>query len=388
MIPLGLDTADQRAYLQTVVGSHSMRTLVQLTNMDGDRLGDLTGMLIDGQVDVNHDSSPTRTCSLSLIDVHNRLTFDSDAPDEGAIYMDRMVRVHRGALVPGVGWVDVPVFLGPVTKMDRDGDVVNIEAGGKELLAQGAIWKPMTIRRGHRKTWAAQHILAQGAGETRFSFPESNLKMPHNLSLSRESTPWAAASAIANGMNRHLFYDGRGVCWMRPRGTNVVWTFRDGDGGSVTSTPQISYSTEDLRNIVWVKGGVPTGKKQAISVTATAPRSHPLSPWRLGRHLRDGTLVPRWLLETVENTTLRTAAEAREVARNRVEASLLESVDVSFDSLPLPFFDPLDLARLDTTGAGMVFRIRSFSIPLGATEGMSVGANKRVSVRPRRARRP
>jgi hypothetical protein len=113
-----------------------------------------------------------------------------------------------------------------------------------------------------------------------------------------------------------------------------------------------------------------------------------LSPWRLGRHLRDGTLVPRWLLETVENTTLRTAAEAREVARNRVEASLLESVDVSFDSLPLPFFDPLDLARLDTTGAGMVFRIRSFSIPLGATEGMSVGANKRVSVRPRRARRP
>ncbi|MEU3599897.1 hypothetical protein ABZ714_14395 [Streptomyces sp. NPDC006798] len=339
-------------------------------------MSDLSDRLIAGQVNVDASADISRNCTMQLLDPNRTLTFETDSPDDAAIYMDRMIRVIYSVKVPQMNaWVDIPVFCGPVVSMDRDDDIINIEAQGKEVLAKGAAWRTFTRKKNTNKVNLVRDILKELSGEDKFDFAELAYKIPADYSLGRESIPWDTAKSLTQSMARQLFYDGRGYCRMRSLPGTPVFTFSSGDGGTVLTSPKVSYDSSEAKNTILVKGGVPKGAKSPVSASVSAAFTHPLSPFRLGRNG-----VPRYLLEVIQDDAIRTVSEAQALADKRLEENLLQTVEVSFDVMPIPYLEPEDLVRINTEEFSATFRLREFTIPLIAGEAMSVNYTKRTSL--------
>lgn len=375
MIPLGLSTSGLAQLNAALASHHSISISVYVLNMAGAKMADLSARFLDGQVNINATAAVTRSCTLSLLDPERSLQFDSNSPSDGAVYVDRMVQVQYSVRSPTMSQVTIPVFTGPLVKMSRTDDVVNIEAQGKESLGTGMVWSPRTYTKNWRKRDVIMSILQTRAGETKFSFPDFDEKLTVNYSIGRENTPWGVAKHIATGMGLHLFYDGRGVARLERYPQTSVFHFKTGNGGTVMTAPEVTYSTENLKNTILVKGAVPKGAKTPIEYPAFAPLSHPLSPWKLGRN---GT--PRYLVETIENTSIKSIAQARELAERVLRDRLLQEVDVRFDALPIPHIEESDVVRVYTDEFNSAFRLNEFSIPLTTKALMSVGYRNRVSV--------
>lgn len=367
----GLSSAERRAALATFVSPHRVRVRAKVLNLAGDHLADISSYLLDGQVDVDNTAEITRSASIVLLDPKRSMPFDGDHPADTALFMDRMIRVYYELLLDD-DWVQFPIFTGPVSSLQRDGDLVTAECQGKEALAMGACWRPITLAKGEKKVDAIQRLLSDRAGEDRFDFPDLPARLPTRISLHRQAVPWARAHRIAASMNRQLFYDGAGTCRLR-RYPSVSALTLTGEH-HLTSDLRATYNPATA-NTVWVKGGTPKGAKTPVEHTAVAPANHPLSPVRLGRNG-----VPRYLIEEVQNEAIRTAAEARDLAQRKLNDRLRQHVEVTFDCVPLPFLDPGDMLHAATDDSSVTFRLNQFSLPLRAGDAMSMGYLRNVSL--------
>lgn len=390
MIPLGLSATQQAALLAALTTDHLVHVSVYLTNTAGAKLANLSDRLLDGQVDIDADGDVTRSAAVSLLDPQRSLSFDANSPNEAAVYFDRMVQINYSVSAPslagfGIGWITIPLFTGPIVKLDRSDDIVNIDCEGKEVLAMGQVWKPHTYPKGARKIDVIVDVLKYRSGETKFDIPQYGTLMPTNLAVGHMDTPWGIAKQIANGMGLQLFYDGRGTCRLRPRSQTSVYRFRTGDDEAVITPPKITPILENLKNRVWVHGSIDPGgglSEYKIGAVAVAPLSHPMSAVRLGRNG-----VPRELVEEIDNATVTTQYEAQAQADAILNARLLESITVEFDSMPIPLLEELDVCRLETDRYSNAFRFTKASIPLvvSDTSSMSVGYVNRLSAKPRYA---
>jgi hypothetical protein len=374
VIPLGLSSASLRALNATLTAHHEIRVRASVLTLSGTTTADVSSMLVDGQVNVDASADVTRTASLSLLDPSRSLSIDSNSPADAALFMDRMIRLTYEVAVAGQ-WVAIPVFTGPITKLSRSGAVLSVEASGKEILARSAAWRPLNLRKGTPKTTAIRLILSERAGETTFSIPTLTSRLPTALSLASTDIPWVVARRIANSLGRQLYYDGEGVCRLRTVPGVPVFTFT---GAALVGPIQLSYSPATA-NAVQVIGATPKGSKVPVSYSAVAAASHPLSPWALGRNG-----VPRYLPNVIQDSNIRSTAEAKVVATNTLAQSLLEAVDASFDSVPIPHLDPSDVVAAYTDEGHVTFRLGSFSLPLGVGSPMSVGYHRNVSPKHRR----
>lgn len=387
MLPLDLTVTQRQDLLRALRGHHDMRAKLSILDLDGNYLSPLSHRLLSGQITVDSKADVSRVLTVTVSDPLASLTFDSDSPDDGAIYADRMLRAEYGVNVPELGWVDVPVFTGPVSKMDRQADVVSLEAQGKEVLAMGASWRPMTFRRNSRKSDVIRDVLTERAGEALLDIPRMPDRLGRDLSLGRLDQPWPLCQRLARSMGMQLFYDGRGVCRLRTAPERAQVVFRDRTGGTVQSDPQISYQTEGLRNTVWVKGGVPKGRKKAVQTVVKAQRNHPLSPWRLGR-TTNGVLRPFHLVEVVEAGQIRSEREAERLGERTLKRFLRQAIDVSFDSWPTnPLLEPQDVSALETENMAMEFTVQQFTIPLVASDVQSIGYIRRINTKRQRQMR-
>lgn len=283
MLDLGLSVAQRRTYEAALTGTYQLRVRVALQDLAGRELADLSGRLLDGQVNLDVEAETTRQATLSLDDPSRSLNLDSYAPADGALFADRMVSITYGVFVTDLArWVDVPVFVGPITGMDRDGDSVNLTCLGKEHLAKGSCWTTLTYKKGRNVLSAIRSVLQTRAGETRFIFPTTGplarARLGRDYSLTRASTPWGAATTWAASIGAVLYYDGAGRCVLKDDVSRGAWRFKDGDGGSVLSTPKVSYDLSTVVNAVAVTGAKPKGHKAPIRATVVADRSHPSPP--------------------------------------------------------------------------------------------------------------
>lgn len=387
MQTMGLTVPDRRKFEEALGGTAQLRVRASLQDLGGDEEADLSGHLLDGQVNLDLDAEVTRQATLTLDDPDHSLHLDSTAPAQGAMFADRMVGITYGVYVDDLAqWVNVPVFVGPVVSLSRDGDSVELSCLGKEHLSQGQCWRGLAFKKGANTLDTIRTILRTRGGETSFDFPTAGdltkKRLKDGLSLSRMSVPWVEAQKLARSINAQLFYDGRGRCVLRGRGTADAWTFEDGDGGTVLTPPDVSFTLDGLVNAVYVKGGKPKGAQQAVRATAVAPRSHPLSPYRLGRTVRLGgknVVVPRYLVAEEENDKLRSRKTANARAKQVLRQALEQGVDVQFDALPVPHLDLGDVVRLKTSEASIPFTFRKASLPLTHSGVMSVGHVRRVT---------
>lgn len=380
-IDLGLSHKEWTELNQLLVSHHAIAVTVQLLTLEHGYVADISDKLLGGQVTIDSAANETtRACEIEVLDPGHRLKLDGDAPEDGSVYFTRMLRVVYSVMPPDRGKAfHIPVFTGPLSKVERSGPVISITAVGKEKLAMASVWKGRSYKKGNRKTYVIKHILSVMAGERKLDLVERTTKLPRKISLNTEKKAWVTAKSLASGMGLQLFYDGRGVARLRKAPSSVVYTF--GQKGALLSLPQAAYDAENAVNAVSIVGGKPPKAKKKVTYKLVAPRSHALSPWNLGRWG-----VPRYLVESISDSSIKSLKEARALAKRRLKAGLIEAVDVAFDSLPIPYLEESDLCRVQSDDFNGLFRLSKMTIPLTADGTSSVGYLRRVTPNPRQIR--
>lgn len=370
MYSIPLNASDRDLYFQDLLGPHDLRVQMELLDLDQRFISQLSDNALSGQVDVDTTANETvdRRCNVNLVDRNGDVGLDTGNANDGAMFTDRMLRVAYGVRGPRLGrWVDIPIFTGPITSVNRQGRKVDVVAQGKEFFLLRPAWRILTIPAGTPKTTAIKRLLA-AFGEDYVDIPDLNGKLSTPVQIGRETKPWPVLVSLADSLGYRLFYDGRGYASMTPLSSPCVWTFRGGDSGTIKSTPRLGYNMDEAANVVYVQGKSPEGKGTPVGFTAVAPASHPLSPQRLAR-----SGAPTYLGRSEQVEEITTVAAAKKTAEAILQRSLLQAVDVDFESMPLPFLEPDDHVRVALETGTFDFTMRKFTLPFAADGSMSVG---------------
>ncbi|MCM0622516.1 hypothetical protein [Nocardioides bruguierae] len=377
MIPLPLDDEEMTALLADMRrGPYLLQPSVQLLNLDHEILSDLSERVLDGQVDCSlSGTTTTRSLTVTLADPTREVPLDGADAADGALFYDKMIRAGVRIKGPRLGrWVTIPLFCGPLTNASRTGWTAQVTAQGKERLATGQVWDPTTYPAGSRKTdTIADLLVATGETRRRLHVPDLRARQPKDLTLRRTDTTWPSVSQLATSLNRQAMYDGRGDFRLRRWPDDPRARFRDGNGGTILTDPVVTYDEYSGWNGVLVRGPLKrTGR--TIQVARWLPRQHQLSPWA---RRRGG--VPFRRAYVVTENSLRSRAEAVEIADRYMRRLVRETVKVTVDVMPHWLLEPGDVYAITTTAVGYLEQqITEMSIPLTGGTPMSLGATKRL----------
>ena len=378
MLQLPYNGASIEALKETLLTSHTISIRLRLLDLDHGYLQDLTAAFTSGQINFDVTQSITRSMDVVLFDPLGSIHLDPNSPSPTGVYITNMISVVYVVLNPVSNQVwEVPVFCGPIDKVDRDTFFINVKCLGKEALSINNLYRAKQYRKGQKKTTVIRSILVDLCGETKLSIPDRPVKMPNDLHMNQDHIPIIDAKNLAASMGYQLFYDGRGVARMRPFPRDVIHNFTD---NWLTSTPRVSYDLSQVRNAIRVVGKKPKKAKNRITYDAVAQRAHTLSPWELGR---GNPRVPRFLWEKIEDDNINSRAEAVAVGNARLAQGLLTGVDATFDGRPLPLIEEMDVLRLASTHAAANFQAKQWTLPLVAGDSASYGYFKRVLTRGR-----
>lgn len=391
MIPLGLTKAELDKLVAALRDSHRMRVKVAILNADEKPVGYLTGddkngKVIGGAVQVDSTADVTRSLSLDLIDERHELRFDKNNPGAGSLFADNFITVQYGVYVGSLStWIDIPVFWGPVTRFQRSGAEVTVEAQGKESLALDPHFATtgFTISKHTRLDTAIKRVMNR-MGERRYSLAAvGDAKLSKHRSLTAQSQPWleiVGGAEDKNGKKKPSllsyakrpmrgFYDGAGRLRVVRANREPVHAFRETD---LSGRPQVAYAVEEVINHVVVTGATPKGGKVPVRGSASLQAPHPFSPAVLARNGER-----RFMTAFVDAPNAKTNEACRARARDELARRSREVVDVSFECLPFPLLEEYDEATLATDEYRMAFPVKQFTIPLSSDSLMSVGTLKR-----------
>jgi hypothetical protein len=386
--PLGLNSREYRDYLKLVTGSHNFTITADVLNLAMKPVGSIHETLLDGQINIQREGPVRRTCTLTFFDPDNRLQFDSDSPFTSTLFLDRMVRIRHVVRVPGVGTVSTTPFVGPVTAVSRDGEVLSVECQDKaSLVARGRT--PLTVKKGSNAVAAIRRIMT-ATGERHFRLPDgSKRRLPkaYTVGWSDDASPWAVCEKIANYLNLKLGYSCDGYLTLRtlPAVSAVTFTER-----TLTAPIKTSFDATQVINTARVEGTKKPKKppknskstkvkEEKIALTSTARGSHPLSPTRLGRNGAN-----RYLPLLIQGGEYARQSDARRQADRAVRDGLKAATSVaSISCVPLFHLDNDDLLRASTEAGVVAMRLSEGSIPLGVGGDMSIGQQRPVSVKRR-----
>lgn len=362
----GMNAAARRRRAAVLAAPHWRRVRVHLLTLEGRRVADLSGHLVDGQVDFDaHRLDSIRSATVTLWDPGARLGLDSADPGVALPMPTRMMRIFDDVRAwddPPGEWIETPVFTGPVVKPARDGARLTVECAGKEMLMAHAVNGGKTWPKGtSARDVLTSLILLGGEHRTEYSIPASRARLPRNLTIGPFTDLWRTAKNLAYyEMGMDLYYTGWGSLLARAWQTKPVHTFRPGEGGGMTVDPQASLDVwEDFHNRWVVELPGKGDKDQAPYGYAVIPKGDPRSPWALGRHG-----VPIAYDDISQSQTSQTLAQARVEARELMAAAESTNLHVEWDGPHQPHLEPYDLVRVETDTWGREQRLLKSSLPL------------------------
>lgn len=380
MISLGLSAADQRAFNAGLIRDHQVDTRVSVLDMDQMLVGQVTGGVLSGQVDVDSSQDVDRSCTVEVRDPANRLGLAASSPTMAPVVSALMVRIEYGVLIPALGrWVWVPIFTGPIQKADESEGTVTITGQGKESLLNQATSMTTFYRRGWAKTAIMENLLDKNGEKFRKITPW-NSKTTSDISVSSTTPPWPVLKGLARTLSGSdsnypwLGYDGRGFAVLKSHSSSVKWRF---DPDQITSHPKLGVDMDAMRNIVVAIPNDTGSKKKLKTYVARAPKSDPFSPESLAR---GG--VPRFVREEIQGDWT-SQKQMMDAAHARLQQVLMASVTVDMETLPVPHLEPRDVVRIVTDTWTWDMQVTKFTIPLGAVQAMSHGRTRVVRPRAR-----
>jgi hypothetical protein len=356
--------------------------------------------MVTGAVTVDATATVTRSLAMTFVDPLRRLGFDAASPGKGAIFADNMIAVRYAVEVDPLGWIEIPVFWGPVTTFERDAASVTIEAQGKEALALDPHFATQgyTIAKGRRVDNAIRDVMDR-MGETRYHMPDLSARLAARRAIQADDEPWdivkfgwASQKKVYHGKGKkrrgkkvdveynglvkiaghyYPFYNGRGQLTVRRRTTLPMLTFQE--GRDLLTVPTVKFDALAARNHVVVTGATVTVGKKHVQrrASATLPPGHPLSPYAIGRNGK-----ARYMSEFVDAPTIKTQAAAVAAAKQILAVKSAEGLDLSFDSLPFPMLEELDYVTVQTGDYSLAIPLETFTIPLDGSSNMTIGYTK------------
>lgn len=374
MINLGISQASLNSLITLLRQPHFISINIRLLTLQHEYKQDLSKQFVSGSVSVDMDADITRALDLTLFDPSRKIHVDPDTSSSTAVFIADMISIVYTIQNPSrTQTFNIPIFTGPIDDVNRDDTFLYLKCVGKEKLSLDNLWIAKTYRKNARKTDVIRDILRWRIGETRIQVPTLSSRLPNDLKLTREKVPWTTAKSLAAGMGYYLFYDGRGYATMRrTSGAKSILTF---DDRYITERPQVDYDLTAVKNVVEVIGSKPKKAKTNIKYVAVAPASHPLSPYRLGRNG-----VPRYIFESIQDDSIDTKAEAKNLATRRLNGYLLSGYDVQWNGAPVPFLEEYDIVRVNSGDVNAYVHLRKFTIPLGI-EPASYGHLRKIKPR-------
>lgn len=378
MISLGLSAADQRVFEEALLGDYAVNARVSVLDMDQQMVGQVTGGVLSGQVDVDSSQDVERTCTVEVRDPGNHLGLVAADPQSPPVLATRMVRIEHGVRVPRLGrWVWVPLFTGPISKAAMDDGKVTITGKGKESLLGAATSRTTTYKKGSRKTDIIANQIAKQGEEFRQITRWSD-KTTSDIVIASTQAPWPVLKQLARELSGSssnypwLGYDGRGICVLKSHSQAVRWRF---DQAQIMSDPQIDVDTESMCNFVVATPNDTGSKTKLKQATARLAKSDPFSPESLSR---GG--VPRFVRDEITGDWT-SQKQIQAAANARLDSVSRASVTVSMDTLVIPHLEPRDVVRIVTDKWTWDMQLTKFTIPLAASQAMSHG--RTVVVRPK-----
>lgn len=367
---MSLPDVDERAYPNVVHGVYTRRISVTLQDRAGGTVADVSSLFQGGDITVDAAADVTRMANVSILDPWHLLGFDADTYQGGALDLTRQLRIVWNIRSPLLSReIRIGVFKGPVTALNRDGAMVELEGSGTEVLGLGRAPRVLQYPEGTKRTDVIKHILKNVMGVQRLG-QIGNLpaRLGDDLTIKPDDQPWKVAKKLAQSMSRELFFDGNGVPIMRVLPDHVAWTFRSGKGGGLTGNPRVNADLTNVKNHIRVIGKTPKNGGAPPVGAATAAANHPLSPENLGP-----PGAPMYLTEVLTNEHCKTKAECVKVAEDRLRFTLRLIHAVEFDSAPIAHLDPHDLIRLRTSYEDVQTHLTTFTLPLTLDGDMTVG---------------
>lgn len=388
-----LDRWGKAAYERTLRESHRIRVRIDVYDRDEEFVETLDAQVVEGQVDYDITADIRSSMSLTLADRDTKLAWSP----MGKVYADNFLSAVYGVYVPADenvdgstwttgAWVEVGVFFGPITKYDRNGHEVQLEAQGKESLllppAKQSIGDPDPPANRYMRTVLVR--LLEPFGEERIALGDlRGKKVPGNYSIDpakiRDNGVWWYMRSLARSRNFGLYYDGDG--YLRARrlnpGGEPSWHFQD-----LLTEPAVAYDILDVRNRVEVWDQTTKGQPDPLVRLDLLPASHPLSKESLARNGKDRILVER----IEENETKMTIADGVALADGVLKQHSQGVMSVQFEHLPIPQL------RLGTKVAAHVeagqlaegttvpFTLHSYTLPLTADDSMAVGYTRPIKL--------
>ncbi len=360
--PFGTAVIDLDAYHAALASHAEPETKVEILTAVHEPVAEVTAVTLPGaQFNFpGEDAEVSRTLQLDLYDPDHALQLDSDSPADGAVYADRFVRVTQTIASPLLAVpASVYAFTGPLVQFKRNGDVVSVEAQGKEQRARTDV-PSLVCQKGMYVVDTIEKIMVQACGESvgRLSFP-SNLteKIPNVVTVGRveELWPWTVCLKLARSIGKQLFYNGEGVLVLREAPAAPVFTF------TPLGPVAVEHDWSTVYNRVDVKG------RRTVSAIAQLI-THPFSPSRMGRN---GVDWQRTLF--VSDDKIATNVQAVTVANNELAKASSQDLKVQATVVPVWHLDPLDKGLVGEH----VVTLMDASVPLTG-ENMTIGETERV----------
>lgn len=376
MIPLAL-SGEQQASLNRVLHSRhrTVRAGAQILDMQERVLWDVSSKIVDGQVtQAKPENGAHRALTLSLHDPRREVWMDLDVSTGQIVPPSSfLARATYGLWLPDrQEWIDVPVHTGPVTSASRQGHSIEIEAQSMERQMMKSPSETLTLRKNWFCTRAIEIVLGE-AGQQKFALMPSQARLQKDITIgpfAGSITPWQAANRVARMLGVIIFADGSGTVRTRPiPRSRPEWTFT---ADEIVEPPVTAGDALEVVNRVEVRGA--TKGSTTISAHATLPASHPLSEQSLARNGK-----PQRTTEWIEDSSIQTKAQARDVAREQLAGHTKAVMEVEATVLVNPLLERHDMVQMPDAP---LTKFLTGTIPLG------LGVMGFNSSAPARYRRP
>lgn len=380
-----LTSAQRNLYFAALGNNALVYSQIQTLTLSHALVSSLNTVYIDGQVNINDTDGAQKVLSCGFRDPGHQLRLDAASPYDGVNSLDRLIRVTQHVFVrPLNDWVSVDVATCRPTVVNRDGEIVTVEAQSKESLHLRKV-PSYTIKKGTNVVNAIKYILTK-SGETRFRLPVGHkARLPKDVHVGGPDDtrqPWLVARRLAKSLSYQLFYDGPGYACLRAYPSAAAWRLIDIDDGGVIgpnllAPVKTSTDLSAIRNRVVVTYHTTATKKkksQSLAVALAADPKHPFSAQSLAMNG-----VSWFSTEFYDQTNIHTEAKAREFARKQLTEKLTQGVKIEARIIPVWHLIPSDVLAVKTREASFNVRLSEASVPLGPSdEGMTIGYQKFV----------
>lgn len=348
---------------------HRVVPEVYILNNSGQLMGNASGHLVSGTIDMDAEADVTRSGKLSLLDPHNSLGLDFSGSAVGAAYYNRMVKVfYKIQSLDRTVTFRSPVFTGPITDANRNGVMVDLEVKGKEILAQDGMLNDYSWPAGWSRSAIIMNALNVRTGETQFS-DQSNgaYALGAQWVVEQGENLWKRLKELADGMGAQLFYDGDGTARIRPKSVYPIFTI---DTSWLTEEPDLVFDSDRIKNVVSVTGGsTPISPTENVKMKFEAWPSpqHPFSPQAIGRNG-----VPRVIPHFISDDSLMSFSDIINIAWVNLEADLLSCSGATAVSVIAPFLEENDVVTISHPKLYANVSMTKWTIPLVGDSEMSL----------------